>query len=225
MPSIISNITVPLLGLVDVAIVGHIGDGRMYLTNRKSDVAHYQKRAGQLLKRACPLMEIYGPDRNILLDAQVSKVGFQVDMVQYRYEEYCFVFGEETVTFGFLPHSYFCYDGQDYELGESRISAVCDSLHERAAEGTKWYGDDAELLTMFVDNGDEARSVTELFLNTGDACLTGYIEGAYDVLSVEKQPDGYVIRYTYGDFYSHDAIRSSRVTVEDGEMVITDCES
>ena len=25
-PSIISNITVPLLGLVDVAIVGHIGD-------------------------------------------------------------------------------------------------------------------------------------------------------------------------------------------------------
>ena len=45
-----------------------------------------------------------------------------------------------------------------------------------------------------MDNGDEARSATELFLNTGDACLTGYIEGAYDVLSVEKQPDGYVIR-------------------------------
>ena len=162
---------------------------------------------------------------NTILNAQVSKVGRQVDMAQYRHEEYCFVFGEETFTFGFLPHSYFCYDGQDYELGENRISAVCDSLHERAAEAAQWYGDDAELLTMFVDNGDEARSVTELFLNTGDACLTGYIEGAYDVLSVEKQPDGYVIRYTYGDFYSHDAIRSSRVTVEDGEMVITDCES
>ena len=44
-------------------IVGHIGDGRMYLTNRKSEVAHYQKRAGQLLKRASPLMEIYGSDR------------------------------------------------------------------------------------------------------------------------------------------------------------------
>ena len=67
--------------------------------------------------------------------------------------------------------------------------------------------------------------MTELFLNTGDACLTGYIEGAYDVLSVEKQPDGYVIRYTYGDYYSHDAIRSSRITVENGEMVITDCGS
>lgn len=44
-------------------IAGHIGDGRMYLTNRKSDVAHYQKRAGQLLKRASPLMDIYGPDK------------------------------------------------------------------------------------------------------------------------------------------------------------------
>lgn len=44
-------------------IVGHIGDGRMYLTNRKSEVAHYQKQAGQLLKRASPLMEIYGSDR------------------------------------------------------------------------------------------------------------------------------------------------------------------
>ena len=28
LPSIVSNITVPLLGLVDVAIVGHIGDAR-----------------------------------------------------------------------------------------------------------------------------------------------------------------------------------------------------
>ena len=39
-----------------------------------------------------------------------------------------------TFTFGFLPHSYFCYDAQDYELGENRISAVCDSLHEMALE-------------------------------------------------------------------------------------------
>ena len=39
---------------------------------------------------------------------------------------------------------------------------------------------------------------------------------------MEKQPDGNVIRYTYGDFYSLDAIHSSRITVENGEMVITD---
>lgn len=162
---------------------------------------------------------------NIILSAQVSRVGCQVDMVQYRYEEYCFVFGTETFTFGFLPHSYFCYNGQDYELGENRISALCDSLHAMAAEAAQWFGADAELLTKFVDNGDEAHSITELTLYAGDEVFTGYIEGAYEVLSTEKQPDGYVIRYTYGDFYSHDTIRSSFVTVEDGKMVITDWES
>lgn len=50
----------------------------------------------------------------------------------------------------------------------------------------------------------------------------GIIEGAYEVLSVEKQPDGCVITYTYGDFYSHDTVRSSRLTVENGNMIITD---
>lgn len=161
---------------------------------------------------------------NILLNAQVSKVGCQVDMAQYRYEEYCFVFGNETFSFDFLPHSYFCYNGQDYELGESRLTALCDSLHEMAAEtaAAQWYGDDALLQTRFVDNGDEVRSVTELTLTAEGETLTGVIEGAYDVLSIEKLPDGYAIRYTYGDFYNHDRIRSSFVTVENGEMIITD---
>ena len=76
-----------------------------------------------------------------------------------------------------------------------------------------------------ASNGDEARFVTELTLSAGGETITGVIEGAYDVLSVEKHPDGYVICYTYGDFYSHDTIRSSFVTVEDGKMVISDWES
>ena len=44
-------------------ITGHIEDGRMYLTNRSSELAHYRKTAEQLLKRALPLMDIYGQDR------------------------------------------------------------------------------------------------------------------------------------------------------------------
>ena len=44
-------------------ITGHIADGRMYLTNRSSELAHYQKTAEQLLNRASPLMDIYGQDR------------------------------------------------------------------------------------------------------------------------------------------------------------------
>ena len=89
---------------------------------------------------------------------------------------------------------------------------------------SKWYSEEAELRTSFVDYGDEARSVTELTLSAGGECLTGFIEGAYDVLSVDKYSDGYVICYTYGDFYSHDTIRTSCITVENGEMIITDIE-
>ena len=169
---------------------------------------------------------------DIILSASVDRRGYQMDMYQLQDADYCFVFGEETYTFSFIPNSYFCYGGEYHELGENRLVRIRDYLHENYDTSepeeeepqSEWYSEDAVLRTHFVDNGDEARSVTELFLNTGDACLTGYIEGAYDVLSVEKQPDGYVIRYTYGDFYSHEAIRSSRITVENGEMVIADME-
>ena len=112
---------------------------------------------------------------------------------------------------------------------EKTGSAVCDSLHETAAEAeaamepqSRWYSDGAVLRTKFADNGDEARSVTELTLTAGGECLTGVNEGACDVLSIDKQPDGHVICYTYGDFCSHEATRSSRITVENGEMLITD---
>ena len=81
------------------------------------------------------------------------------------------------------------------------------------------------LETDFLDNGDEARSLTVLTLTVGGETLTGAIEGAYEVLSIDRQPDCYVIRYTYGDFYSHEAIRSSRVAVENGKMVIENMES
>lgn len=164
-----------------------------------------------------------------ILRTPVSRRGCQVDMAQLQYEKYCFAFGEETYTFGFLPHSYFCYGGQDYELGGNQLDRVCSLLHEwtvqeeeRMKPQSMWYGEDAVLETRFVDNGDEARSVTELTLSAGGKTLTGRIEGAYDVLSVEKQPDGVVISYTYGDFYSHDTIRSSRLTVENGKLIITD---
>ena len=165
---------------------------------------------------------------NIILSAAVDTRGCQVDMYQMQYEEYRFVFGEDTCTFSFVPRSYFCYGGLYYELGENRLDRVRDSLREMAPEAggaaepkSKWYGEDAALRTRFVDNGDEARSVTELTLSVGGDSLSGLIEGAYDVLSVDRQPDGYVIRYTYGDFYSHESIRCSRVTVENGRMIIT----
>lgn len=68
----------------------------------------------------------------ILLDTPVSRVGCQVDMALLRYEKYCFFFGDETFTFTFLPHSYFCYGGEDYELGANRLTELSNSLHEMA---------------------------------------------------------------------------------------------
>ena len=166
-----------------------------------------------------PAMAKKVPD--IILSASVNKQGRLVDAAQYRYEEYRFVFAEEAFAFGFIPHSYFCCNGQDYELGENRLAKVCNAPHETAAEAeaamepqSRWYSDGAVLRTKFADNGDEARSVTELTLTAGGECLTGVNEGACDVLSIDKQPDGHVICYTYGDFCSHEATRSSRITVE-----------
>lgn len=99
-------------------ICGHIGDGRMYLTNRKSDVAHYQKRAGQLLKRASPLMEIYGPDRNKAFDRFL-----QADSAET---------GQRRALLASLPIYALSDDLAERILGRSRIleqTAILDYVH------------------------------------------------------------------------------------------------
>ena len=45
--------------LEGTAIVGHQGDGKYVLYQSKEDVRHYRARAGQLLSKASPLMDIY----------------------------------------------------------------------------------------------------------------------------------------------------------------------
>ena len=69
-----------------------------------------------------------------ILSTPVSRRGCQVDTAQLQYERYCFSFDGESYTFGFLPHSYFCYDGQDYELGENDLDRLSSRLHEWAAQ-------------------------------------------------------------------------------------------
>jgi len=48
--------------LIGEAITGFHSDGKYYLTKNKDEVAYYKKRAGQLLSKARPLMEIYRRD-------------------------------------------------------------------------------------------------------------------------------------------------------------------
>ena len=42
---------------------------------------------------------------DIILSASVDRRGWQMDMYQLQDADYCFVFGEETYTFGFVPNS------------------------------------------------------------------------------------------------------------------------
>ena len=55
-----------------------------------------------------------------------------MDMVQLRSVEYCFYYGSESFAFSFLPYSYFCYDGLDYELGANRLMELSVMMNEMA---------------------------------------------------------------------------------------------
>lgn len=61
------------------AIAGYHADGKYYLTKSRREVEYYQKRADELLKNACPLMDIYRNERetelNTFLIADAGKAG------------------------------------------------------------------------------------------------------------------------------------------------------
>lgn len=61
------------------AIAGYHADGKYYLTKSKREVEYYQKRADEMLRNACPLMDIYRSERenelNTFLLADAAKSG------------------------------------------------------------------------------------------------------------------------------------------------------
>ena len=60
--------------LVGHAMAGHQADGKYMLFKSKEDVAHYRKRAEQLLEKALPLMDIYRADRKRAFTAHLQKL-------------------------------------------------------------------------------------------------------------------------------------------------------
>lgn len=163
--------------------------------------------------------EIFG----LILDTKVYNRGECIDMYVMRYEDFEFNSDSESFRFSFIPNSYFCYNSLYYDIYESKPDKIRDIIEEyRISENPdyRWFTDNADIDAYFYDNGDEARSVTEIILSCYGEEISGYIEGAYDILSVDKGTDYYLITYTYGDFYSHDKQRQSRITVENGEMII-----
>lgn len=161
----------------------------------------------------------------LILDIKVNNQGEYVDMYVMRYEDYLFNSDSETFSFSFVPDSYFCYNGLYYEIVDSNLNRNHNIIEEcRISENTDscWFSDDAVFDAVFHDNGDEALSVTEIVISCEDNEVRGYIEGAYEILSVNREPDCYLVTYTYGDFYSHDKQCQSRITIENGEMIIED---
>lgn len=159
----------------------------------------------------------------LILDIKVNNMGEYVDMYVMKYEDYLFNSDSETLSFSFVPDSYFCYNGMYYEIYDSKLGRIRSIIEEFKLSDNPdlcWFSDDAYLDTVFYDNGDEARSVTEVIIYCGDSEVSGYIEGAYDIISIGREPDCYLVTYTYGDFYSHDRQRQCRITVENGEMLI-----
>ena len=55
--------------LTGEAVSGHHSEGRYYLTNNRTEVAYYRRRADALLENAKPLMEIYRADGASRLNA------------------------------------------------------------------------------------------------------------------------------------------------------------
>lgn len=163
---------------------------------------------------------------SVILDTKVLKQGCQVDMCVYKDVTYEYVYDDHTLVFSFTPYSYFEYDGQSHEITESQIRSLSYLFDDVETESpdiqSSTAGDIPEIETNFIDNGDEARSVTVITVHTENGDVEGYIEGAYDILSITKETDYYDIEYLYGDFYSHEEKRHSRITIADGVMVITD---
>lgn len=162
----------------------------------------------------------------VILDTKVLKQGCQVDMYVYKNATYEYVYDDHTITFSFIPYSYFQYDGQSHEITESQMQSLSNLLGDVETEGpgtqSSAADDIPEIETNFIDNGDEARSVTLITVHTENGDIEGYIEGAYDILSITKEAGYYDIEYLYGDFYSHEEKRRSRITIEDNNMVITE---
>ena len=67
------------VALTGEAINGYHAEGKYYLTKNKIEVAYYKKRAGRLLSKATPLMEIYRSERaqeyNFFREGDAKKEG------------------------------------------------------------------------------------------------------------------------------------------------------
>ena len=70
----------------------------------------------------------------VILDTKVLKHGCQVDMYVYKNATYEYVYDDHTITFSFIPYSYFQYEGQSYEITEREIQSLSNLFDDVETE-------------------------------------------------------------------------------------------
>ncbi len=81
----------------------------------------------------------------------------------------------------------------------------------------------------FIDNGDEAPNVLELFVSGDGFGAYGYVNGAYEVTSmkgyVDAQGPYLVVSYFAGDYYRHDHPAECMIRLVDDQLEVTELTS
>ena len=152
-------------------------------------------------------------------------------------------------TFDFQASDYFAVTEEDgvrlHELRDStQMGAVLSSLiaylDERDAQQEassdkidllngatfSWDGNgdgvDETYAFRYYDNGEESPNAIELSL-VSEWSESAWLDGAYSIVELRKEQDDWgpylYIKYTYGDYWSHDAEADTVVRLEDGVLV------
>ncbi len=156
------------------AIAGKQGSGKYVLYRSKTDVAHYRRRANDLLKKAQPLMDIYGAEK---------KEAFLKEMRGFPKEELMAVCSS-------LPLCTMSEELLDRILGETGLPA------DRQEAIRAYRSDYREYLISFLENGAPVELVLpelteEKFADSG-MCLA--LAGIFDETRIP---------YTYGTYLEH----------------------
>ena len=62
----------------------------------------------------------------------------------------------------------------------------------------------------------------EKILVNGKSVKASYLVKMDDVISVDREVDKYIVEYTYGDYYSYDAVKKCEITVGNDGLIISD---
>lgn len=149
-----------------------------------------------------------------------------------------FSWGDTGYWFAFSTTEYFSLNNLCYEIADrSPLKAAMNRAQEyidymnSQPEGAEQKADEPVAYPGITEgnriervdvyhNGDEAPDCMELTVNIGGQSYTAYLDGAYEILDSSWDGDRLTVVFRSGDFYSHEAISTVILHVENGEIVM-----